>query len=95
MKKFFIPLFSLMLLFSTADFSKAASMRIEEPSGPEYLLDIAFLRPIGLFSTVVGTAFYIVSLPISIPTHKADEAAEKLVFAPYHYTFTRPLGSLK
>ncbi len=95
MKKFLIPLFSLMLLISTADYSKAQSMRIEEPSGPEYLLDIVFLRPIGLFSTVVGTAFYIVSLPISIPTQRADDAAEKLVFAPYNYTFKRPLGTLK
>ena len=95
MKKFLIPLFSLMLLISTADYSMAASARFEEPSGPEYLFDIVFLRPVGVLSTVVGTAAFIVSLPISIPTRTADDAAEKLVFAPYHYTVTRPLGRIK
>ena len=94
MKKFIILVFSLMLLVSTADYSKAATTRVEEPSGPEYLLDIVFLRPIGLVTTVFGTAIYVVSLPISIPTKSADKAAEKLVFAPYEYTFHRPLGSL-
>ena len=93
MKKFLILVFSLMLLVSTADFSNAASARVEEPSGPEYLLDIAFLRPVGLFTIVVGSAAYIISLPISIPTKRADEAAEKLVFAPFNYTFKRPLGA--
>ncbi len=95
MKKFLILVFSLTLLVSTADFSKAASARIENPSGPEYLLDIVFLRPVGFVSTVLGTAAYVVSLPISIPTKKADKAADKLVFAPFNYTFTRPLGSIK
>lgn len=95
MKKFLILLFALTLLVSTADYSKAADVQFKEPSGPEYLLDIVFLRPVGLFTTVVGTAAYVISLPISIPTGSADEAAEKLVFAPFNYTFRRPLGTLK
>jgi len=95
MKKFIILVFSLTLLVSTADYSKAASARVEDPSGPEYFLDIVVLRPVGLVTTVIGTAVYIVSLPISIPTKSADKAAEKLVFAPFDYTFKRPLGVLK
>lgn len=95
MKKFLILVFSLMLLVSTADYTRAASAKVEEPSGAEYFLDIALLRPVGLVTTVLGTAIYVVSLPISIPTSRADEAAEKLVAAPFNYTFKRPLGTLK
>lgn len=95
MKKFLILVFSLTLLVSTADYSKAASVALEDPSGPEYMLDVAFLRPIGLFATVLGTAVFVISLPVSIPTGSADKAADKLVFAPFNYTFKRPLGVLK
>jgi hypothetical protein len=94
MKKFLILVFSIMLLVSTADYSKAASTRIEETSSPEILLDIVFLRPLGLLSTIVGTSVFLVSLPITIPTKSADEVASKMVYAPFNYTFRRPVGTL-
>ena len=83
-----------MLLVSTADYSKAASVKIKDPTSPEILLDVIFLRPLGLLSTVAGTAVFLISLPISIPTKSADDVANTMVYVPFNYTFRRPLGSL-
>lgn len=94
MKKFLILVFSIMLLVSTADYAKAANMKAVEASSPEILLDVVFLRPFGLVSTVVGTAVFLVTLPISIPTKSADNVASKMVYAPFNYTFRRPIGVL-
>ncbi len=101
MKKFLILVFSIMLLVSTADYSNAAtnnsnvtSLGVEETSSPMMVLDVAFLRPLGLVSTVVGTAIFIVTLPISIPTKSADDVASKMVYAPFNYTFRRPIGMI-
>jgi hypothetical protein len=94
MKKFLIWVFSIMLIVSTATYSSALNTRAEETSSPEILLDIIFLRPLGLISTVIGTTVFVISLPISIPTKSADDVAKKMVAGPFNYTFRRPVGTL-
>ena len=59
------------------------------------LLDAFLLRPLGLAATVLGTAAFIVTLPFSLPTRSADDAAKVLVVKPATYTFVRPLGEVK
>jgi hypothetical protein len=63
-----------------------------EPSAEAILADVIFLRPAGFIATVLGTAIYIISLPVSLPTRSANAVAEKMVLAPGRYTFTRPIG---
>lgn len=58
------------------------------------LLDLAFVRPLGMFAMVLGSAALVVSLPFSLPTGSVDEAAQMLVVAPTLYTFKRPVGQL-
>ena len=94
MRKLLILIFSIMLIVSTAGYSKAASVKVEEASSPEILLDIVFLRPLGLVSTIVGSAVFVISLPITIPTKSADDVVSKMVYDPFNYTFKRPIGSL-
>ena len=59
------------------------------------LLDAFLLRPLGLAATVLGTAAFVVTLPFSLPTRSADDAAKVLVVKPATYTFVRPLGEVE
>src|SRR6185503_21281161 len=63
-----------------------------DPSAGEMFIDAAVGRPLGLFSMVLGTAAFVVSLPFTITSHSTDEAAKTLVRGPTTYTFKRPLG---
>lgn len=56
------------------------------------VLDLILLRPIGLVATVVGTLFFVGSLPISLPTLSVGKTFNALVAAPAKYTFVRELG---
>ena len=59
------------------------------------VLDALLLRPLGLAATVLGTAMFVITLPFSLPTRSADDAAEVLVLKPAEYTFARPLGEVE
>lgn len=64
------------------------------PSGSSMLIDAVLARPLGLLATVVGAAVWVVSLPFTLPSGSADEAAQGLVGDPAAYTFKRPLGEI-
>lgn len=66
--------------------------RRPEPSGVAMGFDFLVLRPLGIVATVGGAVAFVVSLPFSLLGGNTDEAAEKLVTAPFNYTFCRPLG---
>ncbi len=51
------------------------------------------LRPIGIAGIVVGTAAFLATLPLTAITGQVEEAADRLVVAPYRFTFERPLGA--
>jgi hypothetical protein len=64
----------------------------EEGDDSAVVLDLAVLRPIGLVATIAGTAIFIVSLPISLPTGSVGKTFNSLVKQPAKYTFYRTLG---
>jgi hypothetical protein len=64
----------------------------KEPSGDAMLYDTLVLRPVGIVATVVGSVFWLISLPFSAAGDNVDTATEKLVKDPAAYTFKRPLG---
>lgn len=67
---------------------------IGEPgSGEAMIADALVARPIGLVTTVAGSAVYVVSLPFSLLGGNEKQARQKLVVEPAHYTFKRPLGA--
>jgi len=49
-------------------------------------------RPLGIASTIIGTALFIVTLPFSFIGGNVDEAGQVLVQEPATYTFGRCLG---
>lgn len=65
----------------------------EDRNAPAMMFDLVILRPLGLVAMVVGTGFFIVTLPFSALGGNTGEAARKLVVEPTKYTFARPLGA--
>ena len=64
----------------------------EEGDDVSVALDLALLRPVGFVATILGTAAFVVSLPISLPTGSAGKTFNALVKEPAKYTFVRQLG---
>jgi hypothetical protein len=64
----------------------------EEPSAAVVAGDALIARPIGLGLTIAGTATFLITLPMSIPSQSVGNAAEGLIVKPGGYTFVRPLG---
>lgn len=60
--------------------------------GAGMIVDFFVARPLGLFSTIGGTAMFIVSLPFSALGGNVEAAAKQMVVIPARYTFLRPLG---
>ncbi len=64
------------------------------PSWAEMAVDFTIARPVMLAATLVGTGFFLASLPVSLMGGNVDEAAERLVVEPATYTFNPCLGCL-
>ena len=62
------------------------------PSSSVVAADGIIGRPLGLATTIAGTAVFLVTLPVSIPSQSSEEAAWGLVGRPGGWTFVRPLG---
>jgi hypothetical protein len=65
---------------------------ISGDKGTDMLVDALVMRPLGLVGTVLGAAVTVVTLPFTLPTGSADEAAQYMIVEPAEYTFNRPLG---
>jgi hypothetical protein len=91
MKKIFSILLVTVMLFSAAP-AFAASSDID---AADVIIDTAFLRPLGIVSTVFGSVFFVVSLPFAAITSSVGTSFELLVQDPFEYTFRRPLGEIR
>jgi hypothetical protein len=58
-------------------------------------VDVVVARPVSFALTVVGSALFVVSLPVAITAGGVDKVAKTLVVGPAKDTFTRPLGDLQ
>lgn len=83
--------FSLALVLLAPQISYAQAVE-EEPSALAMAGDLVVARPLLLAATIVGSAFYVVSLPFSLAGGNAREAGETLVVGPAKSTFVRCLG---
>jgi hypothetical protein len=67
------------------------------PSSPSTVVKVAdavIVRPISFASTVVGSALFTLSLPVTAPMKKTKPVADMLVVKPAQATFKRPLGDM-
>ena len=65
---------------------------VESGSAEAMVADAIIARPVGLVTTILGSAVYVVSLPFSLLGGNEKQAREKLVKEPTAFTFKRPLG---
>lgn len=72
--------------------SHAATSSAEQPSGIEMAADAVVARPLLAATTVLGTAVFLVTLPLSALGGNAGQAADELVTKPAKATFMRCLG---
>jgi len=99
-KKLLNGLFAFILGFSTVIYASVASASSDmrygnlngKPTSGEMLADAAMVRPGMLFTTLVTTGVFIVTLPFSALGGNVGEAGKTLVVDPAKYTFIRPLG---
>ena len=71
----------------------AQRAKYEEPATAATMaFDAAIVRPLSLVATVVGTALFVGTLPLSALGGNTGEAGKLLVVKPAKTTFTRPLG---
>jgi len=77
----------VLLLVSSA--AVCAQPRKEEPL---VISDLILGKPVGFAALVLGTATYVVTLPVTLPCGWQGKASESLVKKPYRFTFQRELG---
>ncbi len=66
----------------------------EDGSAEVIAADIIIVRPICLVATVVGSALFVLALPIALATKDTHEIGRKLVALPARATFSRRLGDM-
>ncbi len=85
------------LAFALAGTSPAfADDKEREPVGPgSVAVDAILVRPVCFVASIIGTAVFVVSLPVAVTSKSVHRAAKALVVTPGQATFTRPLGDFK
>ena len=73
----------------------APAFASEEPSAVAVAADVVIARPFCFVATIVGSVFFVLSLPVAAMSHSVDRAAHVLVTKPAQATFTRPLGEFE
>ena len=82
MKRLVVAFVVLTLLFPAVGFAAD-----EEAVVAEFVV-----RPIGFVTFVLGSAVFLVTLPVSVVVGGTDNMAEVLVKRPYRFTFQRDMG---
>ena len=77
-------------------FALAASPASAASAGEVFtgVVDVVWVRPLNLAALAVGTAFFAISVPLVAPFEGVGTAWDVFVYAPYEYTFLRPIGDL-
>ncbi len=63
-------------------------------STSEVVGDVLWVRPLGVMQIALGGIAFVVSLPVTIPLKKTEEAKEFLITYPYDYFVRRPLNEM-
>jgi len=94
MKRLITVLAVSIFLLSSTTLAFAQDDSSEYPSKCDVAGDILWVRPIGVIQTAFGAVAYVISLPVTIPLNKKEEAKKFLITFPYNYYFKRPLGEM-
>jgi hypothetical protein len=74
--------------------STPSTSAFEDGSFEAVAADALVVRPFSFVATVLGSALFIVALPVAAISKSTSQTAEALVLKPGRMTFTRPMGEL-
>jgi hypothetical protein len=94
MKRRMTFLMVFFFVLSINGFVLAKDELVGDLSMPEVIGDLLWVRPLGMMHVGLGAMFYVISLPVTLPLMKEDEAREFLITYPYDYFFKRPLREM-
>jgi hypothetical protein len=94
MKRMIIFLVVFSLVFSSNGFLFASDDSSGDLSTPEVIGDLLWVRPLGVLHIALGATAFAISLPVTLPLKKADEAKDFLITYPYYYFIKRPLREM-
>ena len=92
-----VLLIALSLVLIPLGSQVLAQAEVDEPYPNNALsmtFDLCVMRPISAAATILGSAVFVLSLPFTAISNTIPTASEKLVKDPFHFTVTRPLGTL-
>jgi hypothetical protein len=69
-----------------------STSRADDAKAVASIADVTIVRPGCFVATVIGTAFFIVALPVAAVSGSVKKTAHTLVVEPAQATFTRPVG---
>ncbi len=87
MKKIFI-----ILVLAISVMTTCAPAFAGDPAAGVIAVDVLVVRPISFVGSILGTVFFVVALPVSIPSGSVDVVARKMIVEPWKFTFSRPIG---
>ena len=67
----------------------------QDDGGMTMAADIIVVRPVCLVATVLGSAVFVLGLPVALTSKSVKKAAKVLVSKPARATFKRPLGDME
>ncbi len=82
--------FVASMLLATSPQARA----LEDGSPEAIAADVLVVRPLCFATTVIGSALFIVALPVAAISRSTQSTGRALVVGPARATFTRPLGQL-
>ena len=90
MRRILILMLSAMFLDATTPRTSA----FDDGSFEAVAADALVVRPFSFVATLVGSAIFIIALPVAAISNSTSQTAEALVLKPGRATFTRPMGEL-
>jgi len=88
MKTKLLTFLSVLLVFA----GSLTPVRADQNSSLDMVADVVLVRPGCFAATLIGSAFFLVSLPVAATSKSVKKAAHTLVVKPAHATFSRPMG---
>lgn len=90
MRRILILMLSAIFLAATTPNTSA----FDDGSFEAVAADALVVRPFSFVATIVGSAIFIIALPVAAISNSTSQTAEALVLKPGRATFTRPMGEL-
>ncbi len=92
-KKIMLVAFIVSLLVGSS-YSEGWAWREEwdknDPVTDEWnALDLVIARPAGVLAGIAGAAFFVVTLPFTIPSGGVERAAERFIISPFEFSLAR------